>query len=119
MERTEWLKQMREMAEAFYDRYAQLKSATTIEDIEETHREFLQKFLQRVPPGSSLLSAGCGTGKNDGVLVEAGHSVLGIDQSEGMLRRARGHVPAARYEKIGLQEMDFQEAYEGATCVEH
>lgn len=115
MERTEWLRQMREMAEAFYDRYAPLVTGSTID---ETHREFLQKFLERVPPGSNLLSAGCGAGKNDGVLVEAGHSVLGIDQSEGMLRRAREHVPAVRYSKIGFQEMDFQEAFEGAICVD-
>jgi hypothetical protein len=44
----------------------------------------------------------------DGILLEAGHSVVGIDQSAGMLARARERFPAARYEKMGLQEMDFR-----------
>lgn len=50
--------------------------------------------------------------------MEAGHTVLGIDQSEGMLRRARERFPQVRYEQIGLQEMDFHEAFDGAICMD-
>jgi 2-polyprenyl-3-methyl-5-hydroxy-6-metoxy-1,4-benzoquinol methylase len=71
-----------------------------------------------VPPCSVLLSAACGAGRFDGVLLEAGHSVVGIDQSAGMLARAREHFPGARYEKIGLQEMDFREEFDGAICMD-
>jgi trans-aconitate methyltransferase len=41
------------------------------------------------------------------LLLEAGHSVVGIDQSAGMLARAREHFPKVRYEKIGLQISKF------------
>jgi cyclopropane fatty-acyl-phospholipid synthase-like methyltransferase len=49
--------------------------------------------------------------------------VFGIDQSAGMLARAREHYPAERfpqlrYEKMGLQEMDFSAAFDGAICID-
>jgi SAM-dependent methyltransferase len=52
------------------------------------------------------------------MLLEAGHSVVGIDQSAGMLARARERFPEARYEKLGLQEMDFREAFDGVICMD-
>jgi cyclopropane fatty-acyl-phospholipid synthase-like methyltransferase len=118
MERTEWLKQMRDKAEKLYDHFSPLYWVKYGRSVDETHREYLQKFLERVPPRSNLLSAGCGAGKYDGMLLEAGHSVVGIDQSEGMLARAREHLTDVRYEKIGLQEMDFREAFDGAICID-
>ncbi len=35
-----------------------------------------------------------------------------------MLDRARRFVPQARYEKMRLQEMGFEEEFEGATCID-
>jgi len=118
MERAEWLKQMRDKAEALYDLASPEYWENYGLDLDETHVEYLHKFLGRLAPHSRLLSAACGAGSYDGLLLEAGHSVLGIDQSEGMLARAREHFPAVRYEKVGLQEMDFREAFDGATCID-
>jgi len=118
MERAEWLKQMRVKTEKLYDHFSPLYWVKYGRSVDEAHREYLQKFLERVAPHGHLLSAGCGAGKYDGMLLEAGHSVLGIDQSEGMLARAREHFPEARYEKISLQEMDFREAFDGAICID-
>lgn len=118
MERAEWLKQMRDKAEKLYDHFSPLYWAKYGRSVDETHREYLQKFLERVPPRSNLLSAACGAGLYDGILLEAGHSVVGIDQSEGMLARAKEHFPEVRYEQIGLQEMDFREAFDGLICID-
>jgi SAM-dependent methyltransferase len=118
MERAEWLQQMRDKAEALYDHFSPLYWVRFGRYANETHREILQKFLGRVAPRSTLLSAGCGAGRYDGTLLEAGHTVVGIDQSEGMLARARERFPAARYEKMGLQEMDFREVFDGAICID-
>jgi trans-aconitate methyltransferase len=52
------------------------------------------------------------------MFLDAGHTVVGIDQSAGMLARASERFPGARYEKTGLQEMDFREAFEGAICMD-
>src|SRR5512139_3463020 len=118
MERAEWLKQMRNKVEALYDHISPEYWVNFGFYPNQTHQEFLHKFLDRVPPHSTLLSAACGAGRYDGILLEAGHNVLGIDQSEGMLIRAREHFPQVRYEKIGLQEMDFSEAFDGAICMD-
>jgi SAM-dependent methyltransferase len=118
MERAEWLKQMRDKAEALYDHLSPEYWVKFGLYANETHREYLQKFLGRMAPRSTLLSAACGAGRYDGILLEAGHSVVGIDQSAGMLARAREHFPEARYEKIGLQEMDFREAFDGVICID-
>jgi SAM-dependent methyltransferase len=118
MERAEWLKQMRDQAEALYDHCAPEYWVNWGLRPDETHREVLRRFLDRVPPQSTLLSAACGAGRYDGLLLEAGHSVLGIDQSAGMLARAKEHFPQVRYEKMGLQEMDFREAFDGAICID-
>lgn len=118
MDRAEWLKHMRDRSQALYDRLSPQYWATFGLYANETHREYLGKFLERVPPHSVLLSAACGAGRYDGMLLEAGHRVVGIDQSAGMLARARGHFPEVRYEQIGLQEMDFHEAFDGAICID-
>jgi 2-polyprenyl-3-methyl-5-hydroxy-6-metoxy-1,4-benzoquinol methylase len=118
MERDEWLKQMRDKTEELYDHFSPLYWVRWGLHPSETHREFLQKFLEQVAPHSTLLSAACGAGLYDGILMEAGHKVMGIDQSEGMLARAREHLPGVRYEKVGLQEMDFQEAFDGVICID-
>ncbi len=118
MERAEWLEQMREKAEALYDHFSPQYWVKFGLYANETHREYLDKFLERVAPRSTLLSAACGAGRYDGILLEAGHSVAGIDQSEGMLARAREHFPEVQYEKMGLQEMDFREAFDGIICMD-
>jgi cyclopropane fatty-acyl-phospholipid synthase-like methyltransferase len=118
MERAEWLKQMRDKLEALYDHLSPGYWVKFGLYANETHLEYLRKFLGRLPPRSTLLSAACGAGRYDGMLLEAGHSVVGIDQSEGMLARARERFPEARYEKIGLQEMDFREEFDGAICMD-
>ena len=118
MERAEWLKQMRDKAEALYDHLSPQYWVKFGQYANETHREYLQKFLGRLPPRSTLLSAACGAGRYDAMLLEAGHSVLGIDQSEGMLARAREHFPEVQYKKMGLQEIDFREAFDGIICMD-
>lgn len=118
MDRAEWLKQMAGKAEKLYDHFAPHYWTEYGVYPDETHREFLGHFLQAVPPRSHLLSAGCGAGRYDGELLKAGHSLLGIDQSEGMLARARAKFPQASYQKMKLQEMDFQAEFEGATCID-
>ena len=118
MERSEWLKQMRAMTEAIYDHDSPEYWTKFGVYPNETQLEFLRKFLDRIAPHSTLLSAACGTGRYDGILLEAGHTVLGIDQSAGMLEQAKEHFPEIQYEKMGLQEMNFHEAFDGLICVD-
>lgn len=123
MDRSEWLRQMREQAEALYDRLSPLYWVTFGMYENAAHKAFLGKFLERVKQASSggpgaILSAACGAGRYDGLLLEAGHSVVGTDQSARMLARARERCPSIRYEKMGLQELDFHAAFDGVTCMD-
>lgn len=118
MEREEWLKQMRDKTETLYDHFSPLYWVKFGLSANETHRKYLQKFLELLSPRSTLLSAGCGAGRYDGMLLEAGHSVVGIDLSERMLARARELFPDIRYEKKGLQEMDYQNEFDGVICID-
>jgi SAM-dependent methyltransferase len=123
MERAEWLKKMRTMAEALYDHGAPAYWVNWGLYPDAMHREFIEKFLGQLSGQSDILDAACGAGLYDGMLHEAGHSVLGIDQSGGMLARAREHYPQEhfprlRYAKMGLQELDFQAAFDGIICMD-
>jgi SAM-dependent methyltransferase len=78
----------------------------------------MQKFLERVKPGGAILSAACGAGRYDGMLLEAGHRVVGIDQSAGMLGLAKEHFPEVEYQKMALHEMHFREMFDGLICMD-
>jgi 2-polyprenyl-3-methyl-5-hydroxy-6-metoxy-1,4-benzoquinol methylase len=123
MNRTEWLKKVRGMAEMLYDHGAPAYWVKYGRDITPIHRKFLDKFLGQLKSPGTILDAACGAGLYDGMLVQAGHTVLGIDQSGGMLSRAREHYPKDQfpklhYLKMGLQDMDFQAAFDGVICMD-
>jgi 2-polyprenyl-3-methyl-5-hydroxy-6-metoxy-1,4-benzoquinol methylase len=123
MDRSEWLKKTRLMAEAMYDRCALAYWSQFGRDMTATHRQFMEKFLARLQIPGAILDAACGAGLYDGMLLKAGHTVLGIDQSVGMLARAREHYPKEQfpdlhYLKMGLQNMDFQAVFAGAICMD-
>jgi 2-polyprenyl-3-methyl-5-hydroxy-6-metoxy-1,4-benzoquinol methylase len=123
MERAEFLKKMRSMAEALYDDMAPQYWVKFGVGVDEFHQVYLRKFLERISPGGAVLSAACGAGRFDGLLVEAGHPVTGTDLSTGMLKKAREHFPLERYpllhyKKMSLQEMNFEAAFAGAICMD-
>jgi cyclopropane fatty-acyl-phospholipid synthase-like methyltransferase len=119
MDRNSWLKQMRREAEEGYDRlWAPLYGEKWGVYSNTSHQQFIGKFLDLLPQPGTLLDAACGAGRYMGVLLERGHSIVGIDQAQGMLDQARMKFPTVRLEKLGLQEMDFQETFDGAICMD-
>ena len=123
MERAEWLKKWRGMAEDLYDHIAPAYWDKFGLGMDDMHRKFMEKFLGRLQAHSMILDAACGAGLYDAMLHEAEHSVLGVDQSKSMLVQARQHYPEERfprlrYEKLGLQEMQFQAEYNGIICMD-
>lgn len=120
MDRATWLKKMRRETEAQYDtvwapRYG---AKTTGLYANTSHQQFIHEFLGFLPKNSLLLDAACGAGRYEPMLLAAGHTVIGIDQSQGMLSAARAEFPNVRYEKVGLQEMSYQELFDGAICID-
>jgi cyclopropane fatty-acyl-phospholipid synthase-like methyltransferase len=119
MDRITWLREMRQHCEGEYDlRWAPFYGEKWGLYNNTTHLQFLDEFISLLPPKSMILDAACGAGRYLPFLLEKGHSILGIDQSQGMLANARAKFPAVPFEKIGLQEMAYREVFDGAICVD-
>ena len=67
----------------------------------------LDQFLRRLTPNSSVLDAGCGPGHHAQILARAGHNVVAIDLSGGMLTQARRRVRSIRLLWMDMQELKF------------
>lgn len=66
--------------------------------------------LAQARPGDRVLDLGCGTGALSEAMarvVAPGGSVLGIDPSEPMCRRARRRVQQARFEVMAAEALDL------------
>ncbi|MEV0437844.1 methyltransferase domain-containing protein [Streptomyces spectabilis] len=67
-----------------------------------------KRLVAELPAGSRVLDVGCGTGLPTArQLTDAGHTVLGVDLSAGMLDLARGNVPppAAEFRRLDLADL--------------
>jgi 2-polyprenyl-3-methyl-5-hydroxy-6-metoxy-1,4-benzoquinol methylase len=122
MERAEWLKQMREKAEILYD-YEYNAEGLELDEGADNHRdettvEYIRKLLGNLAPRSTILTAGCGNGLYDGILVDAGHNVVGTDFSEESLKQARRLHPMIRYVKMAHHELNFQNEFDGVICID-
>jgi SAM-dependent methyltransferase len=119
MDRFDWLKAMRREAEERYDTlWAPLYGEKWGIYSNTTHRQFLQKFISLLPLSCTILDAACGAGRYFPMLIGKSRVVIGIDQSQGMLSRAREKFPDVRLEKLGLQEMPYHEVFDGAICMD-
>jgi len=119
MDRNTWLREMRLDCEEQYDtRWAPFYGEKWGLYGNTTHQLFIQEFLSLLPHSSLILDAACGAGRYLPHLLEKHHSITGIDQSQGMLARAKGRFPGVRFEKVGLQEMGFHQLFDGAICMD-
>jgi SAM-dependent methyltransferase len=118
MYRSTWQKEKRRISEVRYDTLHAGSYDQNWGHTNASHRSFLQRFLTLCPPRCTILDAACGTGKYWSLILDSGRSVVGIDQSQQMLLRANGKFPNLRTEKIGLQEIDFIETFDGIICVD-
>ena len=117
MERGVWLSAQRASVERIYD----LDSPTFDDDtppITPTHRRFVEEVIDSTQPGGVILDAPCGTGRYFEMVLGAGRTVIGIDQSAGMLARARARHPEVALEKVGLQELEFDGVCDAAICID-
>jgi ubiquinone/menaquinone biosynthesis C-methylase UbiE len=118
MDRLTWLRELRRDCERQYDRDAPLYWEKYGLYSNLTHQQFIHEFLSLLPPNSLILDAACGAGRYIPFLLESVHSILGIDQSQGMLARARARFPTVQFEKVGLQEMAYREMFDGVICMD-
>jgi len=82
------------------------------------HRTLVQRLVELTPPDGVILDAPCGTGQYFGIVVDAGRSVVGVDQSAGMLGQARARGLAATLAQVDLQELTYDSAFDGVMTID-
>jgi ubiquinone/menaquinone biosynthesis C-methylase UbiE len=70
----------------------------------ELEQPVVREILDSLPVGVAL-DAACGTGRHGEYLAALGHSVIGVDASSGMLKRARSKVPNGEFHQADLQHL--------------
>ncbi len=65
-------------------------------------------YASLAQPGLPVLDLGCGTGRVARALVESGFRVVGIDNSRGMLEKARVNRPDVGFRLDDIREFDFR-----------
>jgi ubiquinone/menaquinone biosynthesis C-methylase UbiE len=118
VDRAAWLRERRQTTEERHDAIHAFTYDERYGEIGEVHRRFVADLLERCPPGGAVLDAACGTGKYFAMVTEAGRRVVGIDQSTGMLARARARFPEVPLERIGLQELAFDGEFDAVMCID-
>jgi SAM-dependent methyltransferase len=114
--RSAWLAERRAAVGSSYD-----DEAATYGDDEypaPMQHDFVQRLVATCPPGGLVLDAPCGTGRYFDLVTGAGRRVVGIDQSSGMLGRARARGVAEELHHVGLQELAFENEFDGAMTVD-
>lgn len=118
MDRAAWLRERRGLVEERYDTLFAPSYDVEHGRVASTHGAFLERFLRALPPRARILDAACGTGKYWRAILASGRHVVGVDRSEGMLRRAREKHPEIEAHRLALQEVEFVREFDGALCVD-
>lgn len=86
--------------------------------ISPSHEAFVRRLLELTRPRGTVLDAACGTGKYWSIVLGSGRTVVGVDQSIGMLRVAAANHPDVPVGRIGLQELAFDALFDAVMCVD-
>jgi len=87
-------------------------------EIEPTHRAFVERFLQLLPPAGRVLDAACGTGKYFPMVLASGRRLLGMDHAGAYLTIAAAKYPQVPTDKHDLQELPYHREFDGVLCVD-
>jgi ubiquinone/menaquinone biosynthesis C-methylase UbiE len=114
--RADWLASRRGAVIESYDAWA---ATFDTHPYQTGHQEtWVARLLATCPPGSLVLDAPCGTGRYFSSVEAAGHRVIGIDQSAGMLEQAARRGIAESLEHIGLQEVAVSDRFDAIMTVD-
>jgi ubiquinone/menaquinone biosynthesis C-methylase UbiE len=78
--------------QAAYDQIAGLYTAQQV-DRERSFADLRAAFAARLPRVADIADLGCGTADDGALFAQAGHRVVGIDRSAGMLAYASRKLP--------------------------
>lgn len=68
-------------------------------------------FITLLPDNKlPVLDAGCGFGRDTAKFAERGFKTIGVDMSDGLLKRARELHPSIEFHKMDVRKLDFNDA---------
>jgi SAM-dependent methyltransferase len=118
-QRRTFLDDRRWSSQARYDSiYAPVYDSERWAVVSPTHQVYLDRFLGLVRPAGLVLDMPCGTGKYFAAVEASGRSVLGFDQSVGMLAVARAKYPHIATARLSLQDLRLDGAADGVLCMD-
>lgn len=82
------------------------------------HAAAIGTLLERTRESGTVLDAACGTGKYWPSILATGRTIVGVDQSAGMLDVARRKHPDVPVARVGLQELRFDALFDAVLCVD-
>ncbi len=118
MERKQWIIEKRKKAEERYDMIFSSNYDKKWGYIEEKHEKLVKEFIKLIPHKGHVLDAACGTGKYWDILKEYNLKVKGIDQSYEMLIKAKTKCKEYETDKIGLQDIEDVNVFDGIMCID-
>lgn len=118
MERRQWIIEKRKKAEERYDTIFSCDYDEKWGYVEKKHERMVKEFIELIPDRGYVLDAACGTGKYWYLLNKHDLIVKGVDQSSEMLSKAKSKCEKYEIDKIGLQEIDYVDMYDGIMCVD-
>jgi SAM-dependent methyltransferase len=75
---------------------------------------WLDRFLDLVPPGGSVLDLGCGSGRPIArCLIERGYAVTGVDSSPELITLCRGRFPDQAWEVADMRTLGLGRRFDG------
>lgn len=75
---------------------------------------WLDRFMATLPPGGSVLDAGCGHGRPIGAaLIAHGFRITGVDASEPLIAEARATLPDGDWRVGDLRTLDLDTRFDG------
>lgn len=75
-------------------------------------QQYLDRFLEFIPEGGSILDLGCGSGRDSAYFISLGYDVTALDGSEEMCSLASVHI-GQEVLHMSFSEMDFDDVFDG------
>jgi len=80
-------------------------------------KSWLNKFIQSLPPGASLLDVGCGAGEPiSRYLTEHDCSVTGIDSSQAMIEICKSRFSDEAWIVMDMRELELDKQFDGIVA---
>jgi SAM-dependent methyltransferase len=95
-----------------YERHAEAWDKDRGRDLFE--KSWLERFLKLLPPGSSILDMGCGSGEPIArFFVEQGYQVTGIDSSPSLIALCRRRFPSQHWTVADMRSLSLHQRFHG------